>query len=285
MPVYDLTYRKARIPRREGGALASVLDQSLRYGFRSRWTKGIFVASWIPALVFCVILYVRYSLPGGLGGRDVNAFEFGLPWYHTLFIWEEFWITVPACVVGAGLLAEDRKANALELLFARPLTRFQYLAGKSVALVAFLFAVTGLPSIVVWLFDVLVAPDWSRLRETWDWPIRFALFGLVLSAATSLLVLALSSVAKRGLYAAAYFAVLYFLSAPVGQTLGWITGIRPLRAIGFVTSLNSVGKEILGLFPRAHEPPFASALVVLLGAAGAAAAVVWSRTRPTEVVR
>ncbi|HKB14476.1 MAG TPA: ABC transporter permease, partial [Planctomycetota bacterium] len=273
------------LPRRREGAFGAVLQQSLRYGFRSRWTKGIFIASWIPALVFCAIIYVRYSLPGGFGGRDVNAFEFGLPWYRGLFLAEEFWITVPACVVGAGLLAEDRKANALELLFARPLTRLHYLAGKAVALVAFLFVVTGLPSIVVWLFDVLVAPGWSRLQETWDWPLRFALFGLVLSAATSLLTLALSSVAKRGLYAAAYFAILYFLSVPVGQTLGWITESRSLRAIGYLTTLNSVGSEILGLFPGAHEPPFASALAVLLGAALASAAVVWTRTRPTEVVR
>jgi ABC-type transport system involved in multi-copper enzyme maturation permease subunit len=286
VPVYDLTYRRANLPRRKEGAFAPVFDQSLRYGFRSRWTKGIFIASWLPALVYCSMIYIRNGFAGGGRGRDVNAgFDLGLDWYHVFFQIEEIWLLVLACAVGAGLLAEDRRANALELLFARPLTRLEYLAGKAAALVSILFAVTGLPAVVVWLFDVLVAPDWSRLRETWDWPIRFVAFGLVLAAATSLVVLALSAVAKSGRYAAVYFAILFFLSLPVSAILALITGQRAVRALGYQASVNAVGKELFGLFPRPNEPPFAPALVVLLGAAAASAAVAWARTRPSEVVK
>ncbi|MGH7151828.1 MAG: ABC transporter permease, partial [Planctomycetota bacterium] len=162
MPIYDLTYRRANLPRRKEGAFAPVFDQSFRYGFRSRWTKGIFIASWIPALAFCSTIYIRNGFAGGFQGREVNAFSLGLREYHIFFQVEQIWLLVLACAVGAGLLAEDRRANALELLFARPLRKAEYLGGKAAALSTILFAVTGLPALVVWLFDVLVAPDWSR---------------------------------------------------------------------------------------------------------------------------
>src|SRR5262249_58048588 len=137
---------------------------------------------------------------GGRRGGDANASAWGGVWSPFFCGMGEFGLLALACAVGAALPAGDRRATALELLFARPLTRLEYLAGKATALVSILFAVTGLPALVLWLFDVLVAPDWSRLRETWDWPPRFVGYGLVLAAATSSVVLALSAVAKRGLY-------------------------------------------------------------------------------------
>ncbi|MGH7149662.1 MAG: hypothetical protein ACREIU_03130, partial [Planctomycetota bacterium] len=125
----------------------------------------------------------------------------------------------------------------------------------------------------------------SRLRQTWDWPGRFLAFGLVLSATASGLVLALSAVAKSGRYAAVYFAILFFLSTPVSWILSRITGERSVRALGLSPALNSVGKELFGLFPRANEAPFAASLVVILGAVAVSAAVTWRRTRPSEVVK
>ncbi len=285
MPIYDLTYRRANLPRRKEGALGAVFQQSFRYGFRSRWTKGIFIACWLPALFFCSAIYIRNGFAGRMRGRDVNDFVFGLREYHTFFQFEQIWLLVLACAVGAGLLAEDRRANALELLFARPLGRLEYLLGKFGALSLILFSVTGFPAIVVWLFDVLVAPDWSRFRETWDWPLRFVAFGGVLATATASVVLALSAVANRGLYAAVYFAVVYLVSVPVSMILSLLAGQPALRALGFLRAVNSVGREIFGLFHGRGEPPFASSLVVLLGAALASGLVAWNRTRPSEVVR
>jgi ABC-2 type transport system permease protein len=285
VPVYDLTYRRANLPRRKEGALGAVLQQSVRYGFRSRWTKGIFIACWLPALVFCSMIYIRNGFAGRMQGRDVNAFVLGLREYHVFFQFEQIWLLVLACAVGAGLLADDRRANALELLFARPLGRLEYLAGKFGALALILFAVTGFPAIVVWLFDVLVAPDWSRLRETWDWPLRFLAFGGVLATATASVVLALSAIASRGLYAAVYFAVVYLVSVPLSMLLSHLAGEPALRALGFLHAINSVGKELFGLFHSRSDPPFAPSLVVLLGASAACALVAWVRTRPSEVVR
>jgi ABC-2 type transport system permease protein len=287
VPIYDLTYRRASLERRAGGAFGPVFGQSLRYAFRSRWTKGIFVAAWLPALVFISIVYVQTGFVASLGREGPNlTLRLGTGFsYLRLLQIEEAWLLLLACAVGAGLLAEDRRANALELYFARPLTRFEYLSGKFAALVAILFGVTGLPAIVVWLFDVLLAPDWSRFSSTWDWPLRFAAYGLVLAGVTASVMLALSAVSKGGRHAAVYFAILFFLSPPVGHILAVLTRERSVRAIGYQPALNSIGEEIFGVFQGRGEPPAGAAFAVLLVAVLLSAVVTWTRTSPSEVVR
>ena len=53
-----------------------------------------------------------------------------------------FFVTV---YVGAGLIANDRRANALQIYLSKPLTRGEYILGKFAILFAFLAARDVLP--------------------------------------------------------------------------------------------------------------------------------------------
>ena len=55
-----------------------------------------------------------------------------------------FFVTI---YVGAGLIANDRRANALQVYLSKPLTRAEYVAGKLAILFLFLVGVTWLPAI------------------------------------------------------------------------------------------------------------------------------------------
>ena len=57
-----------------------------------------------------------------------------------------FFITV---YVGAGLIANDRRANALQIYLSKPLTRAEYIFGKLAILMTFLLLVTWVPAIVL----------------------------------------------------------------------------------------------------------------------------------------
>ncbi len=58
--------------------------------------------------------------------------------------------------VGAGLIANDRRANALQIYLSKPLLRSEYIAGKAAVLFFFLMLVTWVPAILLLLVQVHV---------------------------------------------------------------------------------------------------------------------------------
>ena len=57
-----------------------------------------------------------------------------------------FFITV---YVGAGLIANDRRANALQIYLSKPLSRAEYVVGKLAILMVFLLLVTWVPAFLL----------------------------------------------------------------------------------------------------------------------------------------
>ena len=51
---------------------------------------------------------------------------------------QDFFVFVITVYVGAGLIANDRRANALQIYLSKPLMRSEYIAGKLAVLFAFL---------------------------------------------------------------------------------------------------------------------------------------------------
>ena len=64
-----------------------------------------------------------------------------------------FFITV---YVGAGLIANDRRANALQIYLSKPLTRAEYIFGKLAILMAFLLLVTWVPAMLLLIVQIAV---------------------------------------------------------------------------------------------------------------------------------
>ena len=65
-----------------------------------------------------------------------------------------FWAVLLAALVGAPLIAEDRRAHALPLYFSRPISHFDYVVGKFLALAFFLSLLLVAPPICMYLIDV-----------------------------------------------------------------------------------------------------------------------------------
>ena len=55
----------------------------------------------------------------------------------------------------AGLIADDRQSNALQIYLSKPITRHDYIAGKLLTLAVFLVAVTWAPAMLLLLLQVL----------------------------------------------------------------------------------------------------------------------------------
>ena len=80
--------------------------------------------SWFPFFVRAVQIYAAANLPQA-------AFLAPTPETFRQFLEQQqtfvFFVTV---YVGAGLIANDRRANALQIYLSKPLTRAEYVFGK-----------------------------------------------------------------------------------------------------------------------------------------------------------
>ena len=129
---------------------------------------------------------------------------------------------------GSGLIADDIRANALQLYLSRPITRTQYIAGKAAILMAALAAVT-------FAAGDAAAPARARVRRQHDVPAartcrssrrsrRTRVIQITLSA---FLILALSSLSKSRWFVAILYAGLAFFTHAVFGVLGAARRQRP----------------------------------------------------------
>ncbi len=98
---------------------------------------GLLLVSWFPFFVRAVQFYAASNLTNipqaSLLAPSADTFRQFLE-QQQIFV---FFVTV---YVGAGLIANDRRANALQIYLSKPLTRAEYVLGKLAILMTFLAA-------------------------------------------------------------------------------------------------------------------------------------------------
>ena len=107
---------------------------------RKRAFLGLLLFAWVPFVVRAVQIYVDRQLPAG---RPCSRRR---PRRSAQFLeQQDFFVFIITIYVGAGLIANDRRANALQIYLSKPLMRSEYIAGKAAVLFAFLLLVTLVP--------------------------------------------------------------------------------------------------------------------------------------------
>lgn len=116
--------------------------------------------------------------------------------------------SVVAAVVGPPLVANDLKTRAFLIYFSRPVSRLDYVLGKAGVLVAFLGAVTLLPSLLLYTLSILFSPSIGTLVQTLPvlGTVILASLGTIVPAA--LILLALSSLTRQPRFATVTWFVL-----------------------------------------------------------------------------
>jgi ABC-2 type transport system permease protein len=148
---------------------------------------------------------------------DANTFREFLD-QQSLFL---FFLTIYA---GSGLIASDRRANALQVYLSKPLTRVEYVAGKFLVLAIFLLAASWLPAMALLGLQMIfsASPDFMR-DNPWLVP-SITLFCLIEVLVSSLAMLALSSLSKSRRFVAVMYAGMIFFAGAVYEVLRAITG-------------------------------------------------------------
>ncbi len=63
------------------------------------------------------------------------------------------------------MIANDRRANALQIYLSKPLTRGEYIFGKLAILMAFLLFITWIPGVLLLVIQIVFAGNFTFFRN------------------------------------------------------------------------------------------------------------------------
>ncbi len=281
MPIHRERYR-----RREtgvdlrGGAWAVIAANGLRSLVRKRAFLFLMLLSWIPVIVRGVQIWAAANVPGmsqiGMLAISPSTFRDFLNQQEPIV----FFITV---YVGSGLIADDIRANALQLYLSRPITRTQYVAGKAAILMAALAAVTFVPAVLLVMLVPAFAGSTTFLRANMTLIPSILVYSVVQITLSAFLILALSSLSKSRWFVAILYAGLAFFTHAVFGVLGAAVEGSAFSWVSIFANVRQVGDVLFRLPPRHDTHPLISASVIALIIA-ASAFVLRRRIRAIEVV-
>jgi ABC-type transport system involved in multi-copper enzyme maturation permease subunit len=221
MAVHSHAFRPYSGPRTPVWARPLVLTRyALRDAFGQKKTIALLVLSAIPTLAAAVIIYLHHNLeavkileiPVDALIKIDSKFFFRILGAQTL---AAFLLTV---VAGPRMLVADLRDNALPLYLSRPLSRFEYVLGKAVALATLGSLVTWVPGLVLVALQVsLTGSGW--LGAHWWVPLAIFVGSWAAIVLFSLICLAIAAVVRRKAAAEGAVVAFFFVLPLVGQVI------------------------------------------------------------------
>ena len=279
MPIHDQGYHRYAGERgRSGAAWQVIAVAGIRTVLAQRKFLALLLMAWGPFLVRAVQVYIaaNFQQASFLQPKGETFREFLDQ--QGIFV---FFVTI---YVGAGLIAADRRANALQLYLSKPLTRWEYVAGKLTILFVFLVLVTFVPAMSLLLVQIGFAGSLTFVRQNLYLVPAITLFSLVQVLLASCTILALSSLSNSSRFVGIMYAGLIFFTGALFNAVRGITGRSWLAWLSPTDALEQVGDVIFRLPPRFDLPVWAAALVIV-ALIGGSLLVLERRVRAVEVVR
>ena len=276
MPIHDQGYRRYAGTRSGIGTAWRVMTHA---GVMSVITKRIFILMMLWAWAYFVVravgfyIAVNYRQTESILGPNGQVFRDFLDWQGVIL----FFVTI---YVGAGLIANDRRANALQLYLSKPMTRAEYIVGKLAILFAFLALVTFAPAMMLLIVQAVLSGSFTFIQNNVYLLPAITLFSLCQILLSGTTMLALSSLSKSSRFVGVMFAGLYFFTTAMFQALRGITGHSDYAWISPTATLDIVGDVIFRLKPRYEMSPALAAVVMLVLVAGS----VWILNRKVKGV-
>jgi ABC-2 type transport system permease protein len=277
-PIHDQGYRRYAGDRApHGRAWAVITRAGLRTFVARRMFIGLLLLAWLPFFARALQIYASVNLPQA-------AFLAPTPEMFKDFLGQQdLFVFFIAVYVGAGLIANDRRANALQIYLSKPLTRVEYVFGKLAILMTFLLLVTWIPAIVLLIVQVLFAGSFSFLVENLYLFPAITLKSFVQALTVSCAMLALSSLSNSSRYVGILYAGVIFLTQAIYGVLRGVTGDSSWAWVSFSANLTRIGDLIFRLPPES-DTPWPVSLFIIAAVIALSAVVLERRVRGIEVV-
>ncbi len=239
-PLRDLSYRNYEVT---GGSRAPRWTVIARnhlqriFGIKSFWVLTI-----LGGLHYLLLIAVAYFTD--IGGEDISQQFFSrLVWrdqFLSGFQVGHFLLMAVVLLGGAGLIANDLRANALLVYLSKPCTKLDYVFGKFMGLFTVLVAALGLPALFFYVYGALNYREHGFLSDDpWLGP-KILICVTLVSAYQASIMLGISSLFRQGRLAGAAYAGIYVLS-------GLFAGIPQ-----FVARVNELSPSVQETMDRIH---------------------------------
>lgn len=274
MPLFQIGYRRYE-GQRTSHALRwwPITRTGITIAWRSKLLRRLVYASFLPFLYFGWVFFVIGRItdpstdPSGpffelarniFGQRIVNqlhedptlvrstAWAMVFATFGTVV--QLLMIAVVAAIVGSPLVATDQRSRAFLIYFARPISRLDYVIGKTGIVVALLAAGSLLPSLFLYLLSILFSPSLATVVQTAPVALTIVLASLGAIVPAALIILALSSLTRQPRFATATWFVICFFGPIAHMTLRETRGLRDSSWTFLLSLPHTVRALELGLY-------------------------------------
>ena len=278
MPIHDQGYRHYAGRRRPPGTAWWVIArQQIGTVLSQKRYLILLLIAWVPFVGRVVQIYLAANFQqAAFLATSAQLFR-GFLDQQGLFVF--------LLIVGAsGAIADDRRANALQVYLSKPLTRVEYIAGKLFAPLAFVLGVTLLPAVLLLLVHVAFSGSLTFVAQNLYLLPAIVLYSVTLALVGTFTMVALSSLSKSRRFTALTFTGLFFFTTAMYQALQRITGSQ-LWALMSPRDLLSVIGDAAFRIPGQRAVPLWAALIAVMVIIGLSVAVLEKRIRGVEVVK
>jgi ABC-type transport system involved in multi-copper enzyme maturation permease subunit len=263
-----------------------------RYGiklaFRKKSFRFFFYGALAPSGVFLIGIYVSERLEDfrsmiGETSRFVNI----NPAYFKYLLASDFLLfclIILLLLCGAGLISDDLKYNSIQLYFSRPLKKREYFFGKVFVIVFFLFLVTLVPGLILFIMKMVFAGN-LKLFTSYPWlPLSIIGYSFLVTAFFSFYGLFLSSLSKNRRYVSVLIFGIYFFSHIIFRIFDGIFKNPYFSLLSIRANLQQMGAFFFNQ-KTPHAVPWIYSLLVLSGICVLAGFVLKKRIRGVEIVK
>ena len=278
MPIHDQSYRRYTGSRvAPGSAWRVIAATGLRALVRQKLFLLVLLFSWAPFVVRSAIIYVSATLP------RMELLAPSADTFRSFFEQQGLFVFVMTVYVGAGLIANDRRVNALQVYLAKPLTRTEYIVGKLTVLLAVVLSVTWVPAMLLLVVQVMLAGSVDFVSQHLYLVPAITCYGWFYAFTASVAVLALSSLSTSPRFVGVLYAGVLLFTEAVFDVVRVATGSSALSWVSFGASLSQVG-DVIFLMPPRYDTPWVVSLGAIIAVIGASVWVLARRVRGVEVV-
>jgi ABC-2 type transport system permease protein len=277
-PIHDQSYRHYGGGRAVPGRSWTVIAWAgIKTMIRKRAFLGLLIFALAPFLVRAVQMWISSNYPqAAILNPTAETFRQFLEQ-------QDFFVFVITVYVGAGLIANDRRANALQIYLSKPLMRSEYILGKLAVLFTFLALVTFVPAMLLLWLKVMFDGNITFLKANLFLIPAITVGSLLQVVLASFTMLALSSLSKSARYVGILYVGITFFTSAIYGVLYAITGSSRVSWISIGANLSQVVDVIFRLKPR-YATPWGVSLLVIIGLVVLSVSVLERRVRGVEVV-
>jgi ABC-2 type transport system permease protein len=276
MPIHDQGYRRyagERIVRARRWLVIARAGMIERV--RERRFLALMLMAWLLFVVRAVQIYI---------GTTIVRASFFAPsedTFHSFLNQQRLFVFFITIYAGAGLIANDRQANALQLYLSKPITRHDYIAGKMATLAVFLIAVTWVPAMLLLALQVLFSGSLEFVSTHPRLVPAITITSLLQVALASMTMLALSSLSRSRRFAAMLYALVTIFAGAVEGVLQTATGAAGWVLLSPQNTLAAITDALFGIEP---DIPATVAFIAIVAVMAVCVAVLERRVRAVDVV-